>query len=106
VIQSLYLGAANGDGTAVIESDGVLIGSIFEFGSIEGAMNVFIKFHESDNWRGPISFADRSATDPAPVVVTAAGGYYAFRGSPHKIKLQQSGGTAVTGAFLRISSGN
>lgn len=97
----------DGDGTndndIVIEFiQGVEAFNTFLLHSTAGAMDVFVCIDDGTNYTtAAVSLADLGANTTDPVLVTAAGRLYGFKGKFKKIKVLQNGATAVANASLR-----
>jgi hypothetical protein len=92
------VGVSNGD--TVIQTNDASRYDSFTLISVAGAMAVFVSLDGTHYTTAALSLIDLGATTVAPVVVTAAGRLYAFYGNFALVQVQQSGGTAVTGATL------
>jgi|SRR6185437_7954163 len=71
--------------------------------STAGAMEVFPSLDGTNYATAPLSLIDMGATTTAPVTITAANRIYGFYGTFAKVKVQQSGATAVTAATMTMS---
>lgn len=95
---------AGGDGSAqdetLIESDSVDNFNTFMLKSSAGGMYVEVDIGDGV-YVGPISLGDLGATIADPVVATAPGRLYGFRGNYDRVRVRQAAGANVTGAVLR-----
>lgn len=95
-----FLGqAGTADASTVLVTPDVSRFDQFMFRSSAGAMAVYASLDDT-NFDGPIALDDMGAVTGLPVVVTAASRLYRLRGCYRALKLQQSGGTNVTGAVI------
>lgn len=91
-------GAGTASTDVCIQTNDVSNCDTFELTSTTGAMAVSVSI-DGTNY-SPISLDDLNATTTAPVATTTAGGIYGFRGKFVKVKVAQSGATAVNNACL------
>lgn len=96
-----YSGIAGvNDNDIVIETNDVSDLDTFELSSTAGAMDVFVSQDGTNFNTAARSVADLGAITTDPVIVTAAGRSYGFRGVFKKIRVRQNGVTAVANAVL------
>jgi hypothetical protein len=91
--------AGANDNDIVIETEDLSRYDTFELSSLAGAMDVFVS-HDGGAFPGPRSLGDLGATTLDPVIVTAAGRAYGFRGVVDRVRIRQNGATPVAGAVL------
>jgi hypothetical protein len=97
-----YVGVAGvDDEDVVIETNDIGNYDTFLLKNGAGAVEVMVDLGDGV-FVGPHSVADLGAIDSDPVVVTAAGRAYGFRGNFHRIQVLQTGATAATDAVLRL----
>ncbi len=100
-LRQLWKGiAGTGAGALVIETTDVSLLNTFTLMSTAGAMDVDISLDGTNFTTAPLSLADLGAVTTAPVIVTAAGRLYGFRGNFRLIRVRQSGAVAVANALL------
>ena len=101
-ITAVKTGTGTNDNDTVIEIDqGLEFFDTFMLTSSAGAMDVFVDLDGEGYESSALSLADLGATTTDPVIVTAAGRVYGFRGKFEKVKVLQNGVTGVVGAKLR-----
>lgn len=69
--------------------------------STAGAMDVFASLDGTNYTTAAIALSDQGATSPDPVIVTAAGRMYGFKGKYKALRVLQNGATNVANAVLR-----
>ena len=84
----------------VLQADAVMEADTFELSSVAGAMTVDVSRDSGNTWLTDIALIDQHATNNNPVTATVAGQVYGFGGMFTNVRVQQDGGTAVTGARL------
>lgn len=97
------------DGTGTLDNDTVIefaqnveAFNTFLLHSTAGAMDVVVCIDDGTNYTtAALSLTDLGANTTDPVLVTAAGRLYGFKGKFKKIKVLQNGATAVENASLR-----
>jgi hypothetical protein len=92
------------DNDVVIQSEDVSKWDTFQVMSTAGATDVFVSLDGTNYTTAPISLQDMGATTSDPVVVSAAGRMYGFRGKFAKVKVLQNGATGVENACLMCSN--
>lgn len=95
--------AGTGDNTIVLETTDVSHFETFTLMSTAGAMDVDVSLDGTNFTTAPLSMADLGSTATAPVIVTAAGRLYGFRGNYKIIRVRQNAGVAVANALLLSS---
>ena len=91
------------DGDLVIDTGDVSRNDMFLLMSTAGALQVFPSLDGGNYATAPLSLIDMGATSTAPVTVTAAGRIYGFFGTFAKVRVKQSGATAVAAACMTMS---
>lgn len=98
-------GSGTNDNDVVITFEDVIDGAdTFMLQSTAGAMDVFVSLDGTNYSTAARSLSDLGAITSDPVLVTAAGRNYGFRGKYKGIKVLQNGATAVVGAVLRYGT--
>lgn len=92
------------DNDVVIQSEDVSKWDTFQILTTAGATDVFVSLDGTNYATAPISLQDQGATTSDPVIVTAAGRVYGFRGKYAKVQVLQNGATAVENACLMCSN--
>jgi hypothetical protein len=93
-------GSGTNDNDIVIELDDATAFDTFLLHSTAGAMDVFVTLDGTHWATAPLSIGDFGAVTSDPVVVTAPGRVYGWRGRFRKVRVMQNGGTAVQNASL------
>lgn len=96
-------GVGVNDGDIVVDTGDISRHDTFCLISTAGAMEVFPSLDGTNYSTAPLSLIDMGATSTAPVTLTAAGRIYGFFGAFAKVRVKQSGATAVTAATLTMS---
>ncbi len=91
----IYTNTSTLDDEVVIQTDDISRHDTFMLMSVTGAVDVFPSIDGTNYATAPISLQDMGATTTDPVVVTAAGRIYGFRGKFRKIRVLQNGATDV-----------
>jgi len=103
----LWTGIAGvNDDDIVLETTDVSHLNTFTLMSTAGAMDVDISLDGVNFTTASLSMADLGSTSTAPVIVTAAGRLYGFRGNYKLVRVLQKGATAVANAVLLASREN
>lgn len=98
-------GSGTNDNDVVIQLDqNAEAYDVFLLMSTAGAMDVFASLDGTNYSTSALSLADLGAISTDPVVVTAAGRLYGFRGKYQGIRVLQNGATAVENAVLRYGT--
>lgn len=92
VLKKTAVGVDDDDVLFTIE--GAEVFDTFLLLSATGAVDVQVSL-DGTNWSSAISLADLGAVTNDPVVVTAAGRLFGFRGKFAKVRVLQNGGTAA-----------
>lgn len=87
------------DGDVLIELD-VGSSNTFHLLSTAGAMEVFVSLDGTNYSTAPLGLTDQGATTSDPVLATVANRVYGFRGVYRKVRVVQTGATAVTAPYL------
>lgn len=96
-------GSGVSDNDVVVQSGDVSANDTFLLMSTAGAMDVFVSLDGTNYAASALSLIDKGASTSDPVVVTAAGRVYGFKGTYALIKVMQNGATAVANACLICS---
>ncbi|HEX5461901.1 MAG TPA: hypothetical protein VFX20_18195 [Steroidobacteraceae bacterium] len=96
-------GVGANDGDTVIDTSDVSRNDEFLLMSTAGAMQVFPSLDGTNYATDPLSLIDMGATTTSPVTATTANRIFGFYGTFAKVKVKQSGATAVTAATLVMS---
>src|ERR1044071_7369049 len=87
-----YTNTTTDDDEVLFATGDVSRHNVFMLMSTTGAVDVLVSLDGTNFSTAPLSLVDQGATDAAPVIVTAAGRVYGFRGKFRKIKVLQNGG--------------
>lgn len=102
--RQLWKGIAGvSDNDIVLETTDVSHLDTFCLMSTAGAMDVLVSLDGVNFTTAPLSMADLGSTSTAPVIVTAAGRLYGFRGIYRVIRILQNGAVAVANPLLIAS---
>ena len=98
----IYQGVAGvNDGDILIETTDVSKFDVFFLS--HGAGSCIVEIHDGLQWlTAPLAMADLGTTALNPVLQTAALRLYGWRGRCKKLRVKQSGVTAVTNSVLRV----
>ena len=97
-----YSGTGANDNDVLFTSGRMLSYDTFMVSSSAGAVDVFVSL-DGTTFVGPTSISDLGATTSDPVLVTAPGRMYGFKGKYELIRVLQNGATAAT-AVLRYGN--
>lgn len=92
----LFSNTSTIDDEVVITTSDVSQFDTFMLHSSAGAVDAFGSLDGTNYATAPLSLQDMGASTTDPVIVTAAGRIYGFRGKFRKIKILQNGDTDVT----------
>jgi hypothetical protein len=95
-----YTGSSTADNDVAIQTGELTKYDAFMVMSVTGAIDVFGSLDGTNYQTAPLSLQDMGATVADPVVVTAAGRMYGFRGKFKKLRVLQNGVTAVAVTLL------
>jgi hypothetical protein len=90
-----YTNTSTADNEAVIVTGDIGRYDAFTLMSVTGTVDVYPSLDGTNFATSALSLSDLGATTLDPVVVTAAGRVYGFRGPYSKIKVLQAGATGV-----------
>jgi hypothetical protein len=96
----LFSNTSTLDNEVTIETSDISQFDTFMVHSSAGAVDVFGSLDGSTYVAAPLSLQDMGATTTDPVVVTAAGRVYGFRGKFRKLRVLQNGDPDVTAQLL------
>lgn len=98
-----YTGVGVSDNDVLFTTADMSSYDTFMLHSSAGAVDVLVSLDGTTFTTDPLSLADLGATSLNPVLLTAPGRMYGFKGSYKAIKVLQNGVTAAT-AILRYSN--
>jgi hypothetical protein len=95
-----FVGTGTNNNDVVIQTNDVQRYNAFILLTTAGAVDVLVSLDGTNYSTEPLSLIDFGATTQDPVIVTAAGRVYGFRGKFKYIRILQNGATAVASATL------
>ena len=96
----VYTNSSTADNDVMIQTNDVSRHDTFMVMSTAGAVDVYVSLDGTNYSTAALSLQDFGATVSDPVVETAAGRVYGFRGKFRKIRVLQKGATNPTAASL------
>jgi hypothetical protein len=95
-----YTGSSTADNDIVIQTQDVTKYDAFMLQTVTGAVDVFASLDGINYATAPLSLQDFGAAVSDPVLLTAAGRTYGFRGKFKRLRVLQNGATAVAVTLL------